>query len=71
MDIKNTLCRLADLTKKQVHSLRVAMPDSDYFDFHHRDEFIGFAPCGATGTFHNVTGPTIVTYTEMMQLIKR
>jgi hypothetical protein len=69
MNITNTMCRLSDLTKEKIDSLVDAMPESRAFEFGD-DDFIGVTEAKTWGTwgerFHT---PTIVTYTEMMQLL--
>jgi hypothetical protein len=69
MNIINTMCRLSDLTKVQIDRLVEAMPESRAFEFGD-DDFIGVTEAKTWGTwekrFHT---PTIVTYTEMMQLL--
>jgi hypothetical protein len=68
-NIKNTMCRLSDLTDGQVERLREAMPDSPYFDFCRREKGIGVTAAGNWGTWNELLNATIVTYTEMMQLL--
>jgi hypothetical protein len=67
--IKNTMCRLADLTQEQIDSLVDAMPEGGCFDFLKVEGFIGFESIGVAGTWRNGNTSTIVTYIEMMQLI--
>ena len=67
--IKNTMCRLADLTQEQIDSLVDVMPDNGRFDFLNLEGFIGFSSLGTAGTWKGIDNPTIVTYTEMMQLL--
>ena len=68
-NIKNTMCRLADLTQEQINSLVAVMPDDGCFDFIKVECFIGFESIGIAGTWGGGANPTIVTYTEMMQLL--
>ena len=68
-DIKNTMCRLSDLTKEQVDSLVGAMPDSDFFDFYGNETHIGVTTSGSWGTWLGLL-PSIKTYAGMMQLLK-
>jgi hypothetical protein len=68
-NIKNTMCRLSDLTQEQRDSLVKAMPDSDLCDFSTGAPLIGVTRCGTWGTWEGFERPTIVTYTEMMQLL--
>jgi hypothetical protein len=68
MDIKNTMCRLSDLTTEQVDSLRTAMPDDGFTDFK-GDGFIGINRNGKWGTFAGMHFPTIISYDEMKQLL--
>jgi hypothetical protein len=69
MNITNTMCRLVDLTKVQIDNLVDAMPNSWFFDFA-GEEFIGVTPSESWGTWDaRDYKPTIVTYTEMMQLL--
>jgi hypothetical protein len=72
-NIKNTMCRLADLTQEQIDSLVIAMPSSPFLSTLRRRE--GFSKIGFSGTdagFWNgrVGFDTILTYAEMMQLLK-
>jgi hypothetical protein len=69
MNIKNTMCRLSDLTKEQIDRLVEALPDSGYFDFGVHEHFIGFNIPGSSGTFTKVSSLKIISYTEMMQLL--
>jgi hypothetical protein len=69
MNIKNTMCRLSNLTQEQIDNLVYAMPESDYFDFSINEPFIGFNANKNSGTFLQEANPKIVTYTEMMQLL--
>ena len=69
MNIKNTMCRLSDLTQEQMDSLVKAMPYSDLCDFSTGAPLIGVTRCGTWGTWSGFERPTIVTYTEMMQLL--
>jgi hypothetical protein len=68
-NIKNTMCRLSDLTQEQIDSLLKVMPDGKFcFSFVH--PYIGVSREGKRwGTWERKTNPTIVTYTEMMQLL--
>jgi hypothetical protein len=68
-NIKNTMCRLADLTRGQANTLVAAMPDSHDFDFGNYECFIGFTLYGTAGTWRNANDPKIISYTEMMQLL--
>ena len=69
MNIKNTMCRLRDLTQEQINNLVDAMPNSWFFDFT-GEEFIGVTPAKSWGTWDaRDYKPTIVTYIEMMQLL--
>jgi hypothetical protein len=70
MIITNTMCRLSDLTKKQIDSLVDAMPMSDLFDFKSSEDAIGNSRNSRWGTFEiNFNNPKIISYTEMMQLL--
>ena len=69
MNIKNTMCRLSDLTQDQIASLVAAMPYDAYFDFYEGEPYIGVTQAGSWGTWKGGTTPSIVTYTEMMQLL--
>jgi hypothetical protein len=69
MDITNTMCRLADLTRDQANNLVATIPDSDNFDFGNYECFIGFTVYGTAGTWRNANDPKIISYTEMMQLL--
>jgi hypothetical protein len=67
-NIKNTMCRLADLTQEQIDSLQKEMPYGQ-FDFRHNEPYIGVTKAGGWGTWAGAQYPAIVTYTEMMQLL--
>jgi hypothetical protein len=68
-NIKNTMCRLSDLTKEQIDNLVDAMPDDGFTDFT-GDGFIGVNTNGHWGTFAGMNNPTIILYSNMMQLLK-
>jgi hypothetical protein len=69
-NIKNTMCRLSDLTREQANNLVAEMP-SGQFDFGSLENVIGAARSGNWGTWvGGIAHPTIVTYAEMMQLLK-
>ena len=68
-NIRNTMCRLSDLTNEQICSLVEGMPDSDCFDFEFNEAHIGITRKGNWGTWAVCGDPSIVTYTEMMQLL--
>ncbi len=69
MIIKNTVCRLSELTQGQVNSLNKAISESDYCQWEIDDCLIGFCCDVDTSTWEGPGNPTIVTYTEMMQLL--
>jgi hypothetical protein len=69
-NIKNTMCRLADLTQEQIDSLADNMPIDNLTSFNKAEKFIGFNTNSYWGTFCGGFLPKIVTYTEMMQLLK-
>ena len=69
MNIKNTMCRLSDLTQEQIDSLRAAMPEGKY-DFFAGEDAIGATPKGNWGTWEIAElNRTIVSYDEMMKLL--
>jgi hypothetical protein len=69
-NITNTMCRLSDLTREQANNLVAEMP-SGRFDFGSLENVIGAARSGNWGTWvGGIAHPTIVTYAEMMQLLK-
>jgi hypothetical protein len=69
-NIKNTMCRLSDLTQQQIDILVEDMP-CGAFDFGSLEDVIGVTRQGSWGTWvFRIINPTIVTYTEMMQLLK-
>jgi hypothetical protein len=70
MNIKNKYCLIIELTTEQLDNLTDLMPTSDFFDYFSTDTVIGFRRDGRAGTFGYDSGDTIVTYTEMMQLLK-
>ena len=68
--IKNTMCRLADLTQEQIDSLVDAMPESVYLERSWQPaDALGFDKKGNSGFWILLLDSTIVTYTEMMQLL--
>jgi hypothetical protein len=67
-NIKNTMCRLSDLTQEQIDSLQREMPFGA-FDFRDSERCIGISKAGCCGTWTGAYFPTIVTYAEMMQLL--
>jgi hypothetical protein len=67
-DIKNTMCRLRALTREQIYNLQKVMPYGA-FDFISDEPCIGVTSGGTWGTWAGAENPTIVTYTEMMQLL--
>jgi hypothetical protein len=69
INIKNTMCRLSDLTQQQVNSVVKAISESDYCQWVLDDCLIGFYCDGDTSTWESPSNPIIVTYTEMMQLL--
>jgi hypothetical protein len=69
MNITNTMCRLRDLTQEQIDSLVDNMPIDNLTSFNKAEKFIGFNTNSYWGTFCGGFLPTIVTYTEMMQLL--
>tara|TARA_R110000764_G_scaffold230443_1_gene321687 strand:+ start:271 stop:972 length:702 start_codon:yes stop_codon:yes gene_type:complete len=69
-NIRNTMCRLSDLTNEQIDSLVEEMPYDLFFDFNRGEPCIGVTKRGRWGTWVSEDSPLIVTYTEMMQLLK-
>jgi hypothetical protein len=69
MNITNTMCRLNQLSKKQIDSLIEAMPKDDLFDFGQGEGLIGFSSVGRSGTWVWNSGDSLISYTEMMQLL--
>jgi hypothetical protein len=63
------MCRIRDLTIEQKVSLVSEMPDSYFFNFNSDEGFIGFWSDGRTGTWVGDAAQTIISYTEMMQLL--
>jgi hypothetical protein len=68
-NIRNTMCRISDLTQEQIDSLVYAMPDTHYFSLCDFEGHIGFYGLNA-GTWAIESRMKIITYTEMMQLLK-
>jgi ribosomal protein L30E len=66
--IKNTVCKLSDLTSGQIINLEAAMPESNYFNYDASEVVIGFHEYDA-GTWYFDPKLKIVTYTEMMGLL--
>jgi translation elongation factor P/translation initiation factor 5A len=69
MNIKSTKCILTELSKKQIDTLIEAMPKDGLFDFGHAEGLIGFSGSGRSGTWIVDGNETIISYTEMMQLL--
>jgi hypothetical protein len=70
MNIKSTKCKLNKLSQKQIDSLIEAMPKDGLFDFGHGEGLIGFSSHGRSGTWIEDGKEIIISYTEMMQLLK-
>ena len=68
-NIKNTMCRLSKLTQEQINSIKSIAPDDGFLDFYVEEINIGFSENGNFGTWESHNDLTIVTYTEMMQLL--
>jgi hypothetical protein len=68
-NIKNTMCRLSDLTQEQIDSLVDAMPDDGFTGSPTAGGLIGCNLNNKWGTFAGMHNPTIITYAEMMQLL--
>jgi hypothetical protein len=60
---------LSDLTQEQINSLVNTMPDSEWFGDTGLETYIGVRLNGSWGTWQGTDNPTIVKYTEMMQLL--
>jgi hypothetical protein len=69
MKIISTKCRLNQLSKKQIDSLIEAMPKHGLFDFGQGEGLIGFSSLGRSGTWVGNSGDSLISYTEMMQLL--
>jgi hypothetical protein len=69
MNIKNTMCKISDLTTEQKVSLVAEMPDDGFTDFRAGEYYIGVTKAGHWGTWAKGHHPTIKTYSEMMQLL--
>ncbi len=69
-NIRNTMCRLSDLTREQANSLVAAMQASVNFDFGKYECVIGVTLYGTAGNWRAANDPKIISYTEMMQLLK-
>ena len=69
MNIRSTKCRLNQLSKKQIDSLIEAMPKDGLFDFGQGEGLIGFSSLGRSGTWVGNSGDSLISYTEMMQLL--
>jgi hypothetical protein len=68
-NITNTMCRLSDLTQEEYERLREEMPYGQ-FDFGDNEPYIGVTKSGVWGTWAGVHKPTIILYSNMMQLLK-
>jgi hypothetical protein len=69
MNITNTMCRLSKLSQEQINSIKSIAPDDGFLDFYVEEINIGFSEKGNFGTWESHNDLTIVTYTEMMQLL--
>jgi hypothetical protein len=70
MNIKNTMCRLSELSQWEINSLVDAMPPSVYLERGwYKERTLGFDKKGNSGFWNELLDSTIVTYTEMMQLL--
>jgi hypothetical protein len=69
MNITNKYCLIIKLTTEQLNNLIDLMPTSDLLDFFSTDTVIGFRCDGRAGTFGYDSGDTLISYTEMMQLL--
>jgi hypothetical protein len=69
MNITNTYCKLKNLTLNQIETLQGLMPTSNLFDLDSTDNIIGFRCDGMAGTFTYESGDSLISYTEMMQLL--
>jgi hypothetical protein len=70
-NIKNTMCRLSELSRWEIDSLVDAMPPSVYLEQGwYPEKALGFDKKGNSGFWNELLDSTIVTYTEMMQLLK-
>ena len=70
MNITNTYCKLKNLTLNQIETLQGLMPTSNLFDLDSTDNIIGFRCDGMAGTFTYDSGDSLISYKEMMQLLK-
>ena len=69
MDIKNTMCRLSDLTQEQIDSLVKVMPKGKY-NFFTGEDAIGVTPAGSWGTWEVIkVNRKLISYDEMMKLL--
>jgi hypothetical protein len=68
MNITNTVCRLSNLTQKQIDNLVDAMPNEGFTSFT-GEKYIGVNVNGTWGTFYIQSNSKIITYAEMMQLL--
>ena len=69
MNITNKYCLIIELTTEQLNNLIDLMPTSDLLDCFSTDTVIGFRCDGRAGTFGYDSGDTLISYTEMMQLL--
>jgi hypothetical protein len=70
MNITNTMCRLSELSQWEIDSLVDNMPGDGFTDFIHGESYIGARHTGSWGTWSGNSNPRIVTYKEMMHLLK-
>jgi hypothetical protein len=64
------MCRLSELTQEQIDRLVNNRPIDKSTSFNKSERFIGFNIDGYWGTFCGRLNPTIISYIEMMQLLK-
>jgi hypothetical protein len=66
MDIKNTMCKVSELSQWEIDSLIDAMPNDGFIG---PECFMGVNVNGKWGNFAGGYSPKIVSYDEMMQLL--
>jgi hypothetical protein len=66
MDIKNTMCKVSELSQWEIDSLIDAMPNDGFIG---SECFMGVNVNGKWGNFAGSYSPKIISYDEMMQLL--
>jgi hypothetical protein len=69
MKTMNRMCMLSDLNQEQIDNLFDAAADEGFNGFIGDELYVGFSNTGCWGSWKGSHSPTIISYTEMMQLL--